>query len=97
VKTALPSPLSEKCGTCPFREGSPHAALAPQLAVSALTSASRICHQTGTNAIGGRTRKKPRLCRGARDIQLKHFHALGVIAEPTDAAWAAAWAAIKHA
>ena len=80
--------LKSKCGTCPFREGSPHAGLAAGLAISALTEASRICHSTGSrNAINHRTGKPPALCRGARDIQLQHFHRTGFIEAPTDAAW----------
>jgi hypothetical protein len=73
------------CGTCPFRAG---ADLAPMLAQSALNQASRICHSTGANnAIHHRTGKPARLCRGARDVQLGAFHAMGFIAAPTDAAW----------
>lgn len=80
--------LPEKCGTCPFREGSPYSNLVPGLTESALTEASRICHSTGSgNAINHRTGKPPALCRGARDVQLRFFHAHGVIDEPTDAAW----------
>lgn len=79
------------CATCPFRTGSKYSQLQDHLSLSALNEASRICHSTGINAIGGRTRKKPLICRGARDLQLKVMAALGVIAEPTDEAWAAAW------
>lgn len=44
------------CATCPFRPGSKYADLAPMLAKSALTEASRICHSTEatTPSIGGR-------------------------------------------
>ena len=84
--------LKEKCATCPFREGSPYAHLAPQLTLSAASEASRICHSTGSgNAINRRTGRKPALCRGARDFQLQMFHRLGVIEKPTDEAWEAAW------
>lgn len=80
---------STKCPTCPFRAGSPYAYLAHSLAESALTEASRICHSTGSgNAINHRTGIKPLLCRGARDVQLKHWARLRVIEAPTDAAWA---------
>lgn len=75
------------CSTCPFRPGSPYAYLVPGLSDSALTEGSRECHQTGTNAVGGRTGKKPRLCRGARDLQIRVMHALGVLKEPTDKGW----------
>lgn len=76
------------CATCPFREGSPHAYLASDLTHSALGQSSRICHSTGSNnAINKRTGKPERLCRGARDIQLKVFHSLGFLTAPTDEAW----------
>ena len=76
------------CATCPFRPGSPYADLAPDLAASALGQASRICHSTGANnAINKRTGKPERLCRGARDEQLRFFAGIGFLPEPTDAAW----------
>lgn len=80
----------KKCTTCPFRLGSKYAYIAGDLAESAITKASRICHSTGSNnAINRRTRKPPRLCRGARDVQLQVFTATGVISAPTDEAWQA--------
>jgi len=86
-----------KCATCPFRVGSRYSSLAPHLALSALQDASRVCHSTGSNnAINRRTGKPARLCRGARDVQLQVFAALGVIAEPTDAAWDQAQAALRE-
>lgn len=91
----LPAPLPEKCGTCPFREGSRFAFLTPELTASALFSASRICHNTGKTGLLGNTGKPERLCRGARDVQLNYYHRQGVIAAPTDAAWAAAWDEMK--
>lgn len=75
------------CATCPFRHGSPYASLAPDLAQSAATDASRICHSTGSNAINRRTGVRPHLCRGARDIQLNIFYAMRYISAPTDEAW----------
>lgn len=75
------------CATCPFRQGSEHADLAPYLTERAMHEA-RICHSTGRNALK-RNSKPPLLCRGVRDIQLKVMHAMKVISEPTDAAWAA--------
>ncbi|MDB6027525.1 MAG: hypothetical protein JWM68_3748 [Verrucomicrobiales bacterium] len=79
--------LKSMCATCPFREGSPHAHLAPALELSARTEASRICHSTGSSAINYRTGKPPMLCRGARDIQLQQFFHMGFIEAPTDEAW----------
>ena len=76
------------CETCPFRPGSMYADLAPMLTESALTGASRICHQTGRdNAINRTTGKPEHLCRGARDFQLKFFAQIRLLSEPTDGAW----------
>lgn len=85
------------CATCPYRPGSKYAHIQDELTQSAITEASRVCHSTGSSAIHHRTGKPRKICRGARDIQLKLMVALGVIAEPTDAAWAAAWANVKKA
>lgn len=82
--------MARQCATCPFRPHSKYANLASDLAASAITTASRICHSTGANnAINRRTGKPARLCRGARDVQLQVFAAAGVIAEATDKAWMA--------
>jgi hypothetical protein len=78
-----------KCSTCPFRQGSPYANLANGLAQSALTTASRYCHSTGVNALNGNTRKRIKICRGARDLQLQLFYRLGFLSEQTDEAWEA--------
>lgn len=75
------------CATCPFRKGSPYADLVPDLATSAIRNSSRICHSTGSSAIHRYTGKKPHLCRGARDIQLEFFVAIGFLPEATDKAW----------
>jgi hypothetical protein len=85
------------CATCPFRPGSQYAYLADDLAKSAMSEASRICHSTGTSAIYGRTGKPERICRGARDIQLKVMTAMGAIKAPTDAAWTEAVERLKAA
>lgn len=74
------------CSTCPFRAGSPYASLVESLAHSAL-SESRICHSTGSNAINRKTKIPEHTCRGARQLQLARMHAMGVIEDPTDAAW----------
>lgn len=85
------------CKTCPFRDGSPYEYLREALAESALTEATRICHSTGSNnAINRRTGKPARSCRGARDLQLKMFHEMGFLPEPTDEAWTAALATINQ-
>ncbi len=88
MKALIPV-MPRSCTTCPFRPESEYRYLIADLTVSALSVGSRICHSTGTNAIGGRTRKPNRLCRGARNAQLEVFAALGVISEATDEAWQA--------
>ncbi len=86
--TPLPV-MRAMCKTCPFRDDSPHVELRGLLEESALTNASRICHSTGGgNALYRKpTGKKEKLCRGTRDLQLKVFFAMNVIAAPTDEAW----------
>lgn len=76
------------CATCPFRAGSPTAYLAADLAASAISEASRICHSTGSNnAFHRQTGLPEHICRGARDVQLRFMAAAGVIDAPTDDAW----------
>lgn len=88
MKRAVNSPLRKTmCATCPFRKGSRYAALAHDLAHSAQSDSTRICHSTGSNAINQRTGIKPHICRGARDLQLRMFFNLEYIAAPTDEAW----------
>lgn len=73
------------CATCPFRDGGCQQ-LRSRIEQQVLTTASQTCHSTGV-AIG--RRYDTHLCRGARDFQLQIFYRLGVIAKPTDEAWAA--------
>lgn len=81
-------PVKNKCASCPFRTGSKFTYLASTLAECALSSNSRICHSTGSNnAINKRTGKKPMLCRGARDLQLRVLYSMKFIEAPTDKAW----------
>lgn len=83
------------CATCPFRPGSPYAALAGYLSERSLQEA-RVCHSTGTSAIYGKTGKPERICRGSRDIQLGVMAWMGVIEAPTDEAWDKAWNEISE-
>ncbi len=87
--------MKTMCATCPFKDGSPYSYLVPGLSQSALTESSRICHSTGTNAIGGETGVPNHGCRGARDLQIDMFHALGVLEEPTDECWQRTWETMK--
>ena len=78
------------CGTCPFKPGSKLAFLKADLAHSALTECSRICHSTGGNTVihpQSKTKGKSKLCRGARDYQLNVLHGMGFLEAPTDEAW----------
>ena len=78
----------QMCATCPWREGSPYADLRDSLERSALSQASRFCHSTGSNnAINQWTGKPERVCRGARNVQLKVLAGIGFLDAPTDAAW----------
>lgn len=84
------TPVNDKmCATCPWREGSPYAHLANHLEERALGHESRICHSTGSNAINARTGKAERLCRGARNVQLRFLKGIGFLADETDEAWTA--------
>jgi hypothetical protein len=75
------------CATCPFRKDSPLAYIAGDLAQSALTEASRICHSTGNNPVVKRVKVREKLCRGARNVQCEAFHAMGFIDAPTQEAF----------
>lgn len=90
MKSSLPPVCKTMCATCPFRPGSKYAHLADYLSEAALRE-SRFCHSTGSNALNQHTGKPEKICRGARDIQLKTMHVAGVIVAPTDEAWADAW------
>lgn len=78
------------CPTCPFRPGvaKKYRKVAGAIAVSAVTEAGRICHNTGKDNLFYKDTGKPeQLCRGAKDIQLAFMHGIGFISAPTDAAW----------
>jgi hypothetical protein len=80
--------MPEKCETCPYREGSSYAYLRHDLSKSALSNASRVCHNTGSNnGVHRRTGKPAALCRGARDLQLAFFTGIGFLEAATDEAW----------
>lgn len=81
--------MPAKCKTCPFRKGGFNE-LAPLVAHRCLIEASQICHH---HVLSGK--RERHLCRGARDLQLRVFYRLGVLAAPTDDAWAKAKAAIE--
>ena len=80
-----------QCPTCPFRAAKDGGweDVRPLLIQRALTEGTPICHSTGKALIhhGGK-RLPAHLCRGARDLQLGFFHAIGFISANTDEAWA---------
>ncbi|WP_347990312.1 hypothetical protein [Methylomonas sp. AM2-LC] len=78
------------CQTCPFNKHENIKDQSPEIAnmvrSRCLTKASQICHHPRMHG-----KKESHLCRGARDFQLEIFSLLGVISEPTDAAWKEAY------
>ena len=80
-----------QCKTCPFKAakdgGWEH--VRPLLIQRALSEGTPICHSTGKKALIRHEGEKlpEHLCRGARDLQLRFFHAIGFIATATDEAW----------
>lgn len=83
--------MKAKCATCPFRsDGNGYREVANLLSDRALNEATPICHSTGSSDVTPRNKKVSKLnlaCRGARDIQLQLFAAIGFIEAPTDEAW----------
>ena len=71
-----------QCKTCPWRPKSPLNHTVPEIAQKAITEHNHYCHN---EQLEGRT--PTILCRGTRNYQLKIFHKLGVLAEPTDDCW----------
>lgn len=56
----------------------------------ALSEATPICHSTGPDSLLPKKKRvsaKPLACRGARDLQLQMFYAVGLLDAPTDEAW----------
>ena len=84
-----------KCPTCPFRTDErgrhrdPH--LVGRIQEQCLKKASQICHHP---ALYGKPQTY--LCRGARDFQLEIFYRLGLLKEPSDAAWKRVYEKIKR-
>ena len=79
----------QMCPTCPFRDDG-WTEVRDLLVRRTLTEGSPICHSTGKGAlVRKRGQGKARLCRGARDVALQYFAAIGVLMAPTDAAWEA--------
>ena len=78
------------CASCPYREGSPTEFLKLTLLENQLNPQSghtTICHSTGNNPTIKAVNVPEKLCRGARDFQIKLFHSIGFIDAPTEEAW----------
>jgi len=74
------------CATCPFRqEGWTH--VRDLLQERALNEATPICHSTGSKPLSKRLKKTAHACRGARNLQLQVFAAIGFLEAATDEAW----------
>jgi hypothetical protein len=91
--------MNRQCATCPFRsDGKGYTEVANLLMDRALSEATPICHSTGDSDVTPKSKKVSRknlACRGARDLQLKYFCAMGVLKEPTDEAWEKKWKEIS--
>jgi hypothetical protein len=78
----------QKCKHCPWRSDgvlSDAPIDMDRLKLMVLTSSNHLCHAP---ALVGKV--EDRICRGSRDYQIEFYHALGVLDEPTDDAWARA-------
>lgn len=73
------------CATCPFRDEG-WKELRPLLEKRVLSEGSPICHSTGRALT--KCQGKAQVCRGAQNLQLALFAAMGFIEAPTDEAWA---------
>lgn len=71
--------MPSKCKTCPFADGGCRD-VAESVVKRVLSEGSQMCHSSGWP-------EGKRLCRGARDVQLHVFAAIGLIDAPTDEAW----------
>jgi hypothetical protein len=74
--------MSEKCASCPFRDDGDKI-LRARVLERTILQCSQICHHPRTHG-----KKETHLCRGARDEQLTILYRMGLIPEPTDAAFA---------
>jgi hypothetical protein len=74
--------MQAKCPSCPFGPNG-DIELRNRVMERTILQASQICHHP---AIHGK--KQTHLCRGARDEQLTILYRMGLLNEPTDAAFA---------
>lgn len=79
-------PVNKKhCRTCPFLDTG-WTDVREFLVHRALKEATPICHSTGDDALVP-SQGPERLCRGARNLQLRLFYRIGFLETPTDEAW----------
>lgn len=78
--------MTVQCASCPWRADNARLKLSPGQTVAltemVLGSSNQRCH--APSLLG---KPETKICRGARDLQLKYFHVLGVLKEPTDECW----------
>jgi hypothetical protein len=83
VKITASTPVMlTMCNTCPFRDDG-YMELRSSVEAKLLEK-SQLCH-----APRHKGKRETHICRGARDTQLKYFHRIGFLSEPTDDAWQA--------
>ncbi len=72
----------QRCATCPFNADGDAKLQTTIITQIIEEEVSQICHHPTLKG-----KPSTHLCRGARDIQIKIFYALGWLSEPTDKAW----------
>jgi hypothetical protein len=81
-KLALNMPvMAAKCASCPFNENG-DARLRAAVMARTICQAQQICHHPRIHG-----KKETHLCRGSRDEQLTILYRMGMLPEPTDAAF----------
>ena len=73
--------MAGMCPSCPFGKNG-DAQTREMVTERCMSKASQICHHPRLHG-----KKETHLCRGARNLQLEMFHAMGFIKTPTDEAW----------
>ncbi len=76
--------MPAKCASCPFAEGG-NIELRNRVMERTALQASQVCHHPRIHG-----KKETHLCRGARDEQLTILYRMGMLDEPTDAAFKSA-------
>lgn len=74
--------MKKQCISCPFGPDGDKEVMCRVM--ERLLRVSQTCHHSG-----GIYKPDTHICRGARDWQLTILHRMGILPEPTDAAWTA--------